>query len=155
MNDHANMRSQLPTRVARFAPLSLALALVLVVGAAFAPAAHAARTDPAEEVIGRALAAAMTNDFKAFVAVIHPREKATPAQLTQLERYVFTRVARQAKWYLKGGDAFSFEIDRREDMGGGRVKLFVKDLAHPTRGAVPVSLEKAPDGHWAIIANAL
>lgn len=148
-----SLRISVPTRVARFAWAARIVAVLAVV-LGLGGMASAARSDPAEEVVGRALAAAMKNDFKAFVALVHPREKASAAQLTQLEKYTFTRVARQAKWYLKGGDAFSFEIDRREDMGGGRVKLFVKDLSHPTRAAVPVALEKTAGG-FAIISNSL
>ncbi|MFO0746610.1 MAG: hypothetical protein U1F43_13210 [Myxococcota bacterium] len=131
------------------------LAVVFAVVLGLAGEASAARSDPAEKAVGTALAAALANDFKAFVAVVHPNEKATPAQLTQLEKYTFTRVARQAKWYLRGNDADSFVVDRREDMGGDRVKLFVKDLAHPNRAPVPVTLEKVPGGAWGIISNSL
>lgn len=141
------------------APRALARrALVAVLGCAalaLGGSALAARSDPAEQVVGKALAAALANDVDGFMALVHPREKATDDQRSQLQKFTFTRVARQAKWYVKGADADSFEIDRREDMGGGRVKLFVKDLAHPNRAAVPVALERLPSGGFAIISNSL
>lgn len=118
-------------------------------------AALAARPDPAEQVVAAVLDAGIKNDFEAFKKVIHPNEKATAAQLTQLEKYTFTRVVKQSKWYVSGTDADTFVVDRREDTGGGRVKIYVKDLAHPKRAAVPVALEQGSDGTWTVLSTSL
>jgi len=154
-----------PSRIAR--PL---LRAALLIGVALAPLAtasaaeptapsaapvEAARADPAEKVVAAAIKAALANDFKAWLETLHPSERATPDQRSQLERYTFKRVAKQAAWYVRAGDADSFEVARREDMGAGRVKLFLKDLEHPLRAPVPVALEALPSGELAIIAISL
>ncbi|MCC6625473.1 MAG: hypothetical protein IT385_29810 [Deltaproteobacteria bacterium] len=147
-------------RVLGVAPLLLALATSLPAAAAEPPAASpievvAARTDPAEKVVAAAIKAALANDFNAWLETLHPNERKTPEQKSQLERYTFKRVAKQARWYVRAGDPESFEIARREDMGAGRVKLFLKDLEHPNRAPVPVALETLPGGAYAIIAISL
>ncbi len=113
-----------------------------------------ARNDPAEAAVAAAFKAALKNDFQAYLAVVHPNEKAKPEQTTQLEKYTFGRFVRQAAWYLSGNDPESFQVDRREELGGGKVKLFLKDVAHPSRASVPVTLEKSGDA-WLLISNSL
>lgn len=137
----------------RFVARALAAAVTVCLLGSVAWAAP--RTDPAEKVVAAVLEAALKNDFEAFKKVVHAKEKATPAQVTQLEKYTFARVARQAKWYVSGNDAHSFVVDRREDTGAGRVKLYVKDLEHPKRAAVPVALEEAADGTWSVLSTSL
>ena len=116
--------------------------------------ALAARPDPAEAAVATAFRAALKNDFQAYLAVVHPAEKGNPQQLTQLEKYTFGRFVRQAAWYLNGTDADSFQIERREELGGGKLKLFLKDIAHPSRASVPVTLEKS-GGNFFILSNSL
>jgi len=113
-----------------------------------------AASDPAEASLAGAFRAALANDFKAYVALVHPAEKATPQQVSQLERYTFGRFARQASWYLKGNDPTSFVIERREELGLGKVKLFLKDLAHPSRAPAPVTLEKV-GADFLLLSNSL
>jgi|GEM_PF-3119253 len=129
------------------------LLTVAVLFAACAPAL-AARSDPAEVAVVTAFKAAQKNDFQAYLALVHPSEKASPAQTTQLEKYTFGRFVRQAAWYLNGNDPESFQVDRREELGGGKVKLFLKDVAHPSRASVPVTLEKVGGG-FVILSNSL
>lgn len=131
----------------------IALALAFLFALAL-PAAAAPRSDPAEATVAAAFRAALTNDFGAYLALVHPSEKATPAQTTQLERYTFARFVRQAAWYLAGGDPDSFQVERREELGGGKVKLFVKDVAHPSRAPVPVTLEKG-GATFLLLSNSL
>jgi len=131
----------------------LALALAVLAVAGFS--AHAApRSDPAEATVSKAFKAALGNDFQAYLAVVHPSEKASPQQTQQLERFTFGRFVRQAAWYLSGSDPDSFQIDRREELGGGKVKLFLKDIAHPSRASVPVTLEKS-GGEFLLLTNSL
>jgi len=133
-----------------FKRLFVTVALFLM---ATAPA-FAARPDPAEAVVAKAFTAALKNDFQGYLAVVHPSEKATPAQTTQLEKYTFGRFVRQASWYVNGKDADSFQVERREELGGGKVKLFLKDIAHPSRASVPVTLEKSGAG-FMLLSNSL
>lgn len=136
-------------------PLSNRLvALVALVAVVSFAAPSFARNDPAEAAVAKAFAAALKNDFKAYLEVVHPTEKAKPEQLTQLEKYTFGRFVRQAGWYLAGTDSESFQVERREELGGGKVKLFIKDVAHPSRASVPVTLEKSGDGFF-LLANSL
>jgi hypothetical protein len=114
----------------------------------------AASSDPAEASLTDAFKAALANDFKGYLALVHASEKATPQQVSQLERYTFGRFARQATWYLKGNDPASFVVERREELGLGKVKLFLKDLAHPSRTAAPVTLEKVGAG-FVLLSNSL
>lgn len=136
----------------RFVVRGLTVGLALV---GFGTSALAARPDPAEDVVARVLEAGLKNDFEAFKKVMSPSEKATSTQLTQLEKYTFARVVKQAKWYVSGSDAESFVVDRREDTGAGRVKVYVKDLVHPKRAAVPVALEQGSDGTWTVLSTSL
>lgn len=131
----------------------LVLFVALLAVASFA-APSFARNDPAEAAVGKAFAAALKNDFKAYLEVVHPGEKAKPEQVTQLEKFTFGRFVRQAGWYLSGGDSDSFQVERREELGGGKVKLFIKDIAHPSRASVPVTLEKVGDGFF-LLSNSL
>lgn len=135
----------------RLPRLVLALALLVLGGAS---AGAAPRGDPAEKTVATAFRAALTNDFGAYLTLVHPSEKATPAQTSQLERYTFGRFVRQAAWYLAGSDPDSFQIERREELGGGKVKLFLKDLAHPSRAPVPITLEKS-GASFLLLSNSL
>jgi hypothetical protein len=117
-------------------------------------AAAAPRSDPAEVAVAAAFRAALKNDFQAYLAVVHASEKASPQQVSQLERYTFGRFVRQAAWYLSGRDPESFQVERREELGGGKVKMFLKDLAHPSRASVPVTLEKS-GAVYLLLANSL
>ena len=47
----------------------------------------APKTDPAEQLVAKAIAAALANDFKAWLETMHPKERATPQQQSQLEKY--------------------------------------------------------------------
>lgn len=123
-------------------PRRLMFALALLILSA-APSVAAPRSDPAEVTVAKAFRAALGNDFGAYLALVHPSEKASPQQTTQIERYTFARFVRQAAWYLSGSDPDSFQVERREELGGGKVKLFLKDVAHPSRAPVPVTLEKS------------
>ena len=136
-------------------PLVLALcALLAFLGGA--SSVHAAKhADPAEAVVTAALKAALANDFEAYLLAVHPSEKATDQQRQEIARFTFARVVRNAKWYIKDGDPDSFVVDRREDLGGGKVRVFVKDLAHASRAPVPVSLGALPGGGFGILANSL
>ena len=131
--------------------IALALSLLTLLAGA---AAAAPRSDPAEAALAKAFGAALKNDFSAYLAVVHPNEKQNAQQTGQLERYTFGRFVRQAAWYLSGGDPTSFVVDRREELGGGKVKLFIKDVAHPSRASVPVTLEKGAGG-FLILSNSL
>jgi len=131
--------------------LALLFALTALVSA---PVLAAARTDPAEATVATAFRAALSNDFKAYLAVVHPSEKSSAQQTSQLEKYTFGRFVRQAAWYLTANDPDSFQIDRREELGGGKVKLFLKDIAHPSRASVPVTLEKSGDA-FLLLSNSL
>lgn len=129
--------------------------LVLLLALVTMSAASAlARNDPAEAAVAAAFKAALKNDFQAYLAVVHPTEKAKPEQTAQLEKYTFGRFVRQAAWYLSGSDPESFQVDRREELGGNKVKLFIKDVAHPSRASVPVTLEKRGDA-WLLLSNSL
>lgn len=136
-------------------PLALCGLLAIVLGFGSGAARAAKHTDPAEAVVTAALKAALANDFDAYLATVHPSEKATEQQRQEIARFTFARVVRNAKWYVKGGDPDSFVVDRREDMGGGKVRVFVKDLAHASRAPVPVSLGALPGGGFGILANSL
>lgn len=114
----------------------------------------APRTDPAEAAVATAFRAALGNDFQAYLAVVHPDEKANPQQVGQLEKYTFARFVRQASWYISGKDPDSFQVERREELGGGKVKLYLKDVAHPSRAAVPITLEKRGAAFF-ILSNSL
>jgi hypothetical protein len=146
------MRHAEPTVLKR---LALSLAVLLASAVAVSAATHAApRDEAAEKTVASAFRAALGNDFQAYLAVVHPNEKANPQQVSQLEKYTFARFVRQAAWYLAGQDADSFKVERREELGGGKVKLFLKDLAHPSRAAVPVTLEQRGDA-FLILSNSL
>lgn len=113
-----------------------------------------AQTDKAKATLSEAFAAALAGDFKRYLAVVHPSEKATPDQVGKLERFTFARFARQVVWYLKGDKADSFVVERVEELGGGKVKVFVKVLAHPSRPAMPMTLQEE-GGAALILANSL
>lgn len=114
----------------------------------------AAEADKARATLTEAFGAALAGDFKRYLALVHPSEKATPQQVTNLERFTFGRFARQVVWYLSGDKADTFVVERVEDMGGGKVKVFVKVLAHPSRPAMPMTLQEGPEGAL-ILANSL
>jgi hypothetical protein len=113
-------------------------------------------TDAAvKKTLVEAFAAALVGDFKRYAVLVHASEKTTPAQLAQLERFTFTRFVRQSVWYLKDEkDAASFVIDRTEDLGGDKVRVFLKDVQHPSRPSVPITFGTAAGGA-VILSNSL
>lgn len=113
-----------------------------------------AQSDKVKATLTEAFAAALAGDFKRYLAVVHPSEKATPDQVGKLERFTFARFARQVVWYLKGDKADSFVVERVEELGGGKVKVFVKVLAHPSRPAMPMTLQDE-GGAALVLSNSL
>jgi len=113
-------------------------------------------TDAAvKKTLVEAFAAALVGDFKRYAVLVHASEKTTPAQLAQLERFTFTRFVRQSVWYLKDEkDAASFVIERTEDLGGDKVRVFLKDVQHPSRPSVPITFGTAAGGA-VILSNSL
>ncbi len=111
-------------------------------------------TKGVEATLEAAFKAALARDFDAYLATIHADERSTPAQIKSIRRYAFKRFTKQAAWYLKSGDVSSFEITKRQ-VQGNKARVFIKDLAHPARMAVPVRLKKNADGTWSITANSL
>lgn len=113
-----------------------------------------AQSGAVKATLGEAFAAALAGDFKRYLALVHPSEKATPEQVGKLERFTFSRFSRQVVWYLKGDKADSFAVERVEELGGGKVKVFLKVLAHPSRPAMPMTLQEE-GGAALILANSL
>ncbi|HRE90205.1 MAG TPA: hypothetical protein PK095_13810 [Myxococcota bacterium] len=119
-----------------------------------AQAGLVAQSDKVKATLTEAFGAALAGDFKRYLAVVHPSEKATPEQVGKLERFTFSRFARQVVWYLKGDKADSFVVERVEELGGGKVKVFVKVLAHPSRPAMPMTLQDE-GGAALVLSNSL
>lgn len=110
--------------------------------------------EASRKTLREAFAAALAGDFQRYLALVHPSEKASPAQVEKLERFTFSRFIRQAGWYLKGDDAASFVIERTEELGSGKLKVYLKVLAHPSRPAMPVTLQEG-EGGALILSNSL
>ena len=110
-----------------------------------------------EEVVTKALEAALAGDFAAYVAMVHSEHKETARQRSQRERYEWTRFKRQAEWYVASRNPLAWELVRRAAEGEAYLKMFVKDQKHPDRMPVPVRMKKDPKAGnaYRIVVNSL
>ena len=106
-----------------------------------------------EAVVVAALAAALANNFDAYLKTIHPDDKENARHREQRKKYEWTRFVKMAANYCKTTSPPTFYVTRSE-ITGDRARLFVKDLKTPDRMPVPVRLKKAGSG-WGITANSL
>ncbi len=113
--------------------------------------AAAANKGAPEEIIARAMAAALDKDeavgWRRFAELLHPSQ--TSAQsLASWRRYNFAAFRRKVHLYLPEDRSIRFEVDYTEDRGEGRVKLFIENRKSdmPT----PCQLRKDAEGRWRI-----
>lgn len=107
-----------------------------------------------EATVHAALQAALSNNFAAYLDVVHSNEKSNATQRTNIEQFSWARFVKQASWYVQGqGPAMRFEVVRRSEEGAD-LMLFLRDFVHAERMPTPVRL-RPDNGAWRIVTNSL
>jgi len=135
---------------------SLALLALLLPALAFASDEVVATPAPdsPEATVQRVLQAGLDRDFTAYLREVHPDRAVTDDQRAQLQRYEWTRMTRQAQWYVVQQKPLTFHLGRRQQLSKSKQKLFVRDQAHPESMPRPVELTQR-EGKWLVTANSL
>ena len=136
--------------------LALVMGLLLVCGPALASADEEVKNPAAgtpEAVVAAALTAALSADFDAYLATVHPDFKASAHQIEDRRLHEWTRFKRQVRWYTdEAGGGFTME--KKADEAAGFVRIQVRDRNHPRRSAPPIRLQRNGEA-WGIVTNAL
>ncbi len=104
-----------------------------------------------EATVLAAVKAAMSNDFQSYLALVHAEERANADMIHQIERYAWSRFAKQAKWYLD--PAGNVVVDRSKPEGDS-VMLYMHDFH--TQGRLPPPMRlRLEHGQWRIVTNSL
>lgn len=107
-----------------------------------------------EATVQRVLQAGLDGDFAAYLREVHPDRAANEDQQGQLRRYEWARLMKQAQWYIVQPKPLTFHIGRRQQISKTKLKLFVRDQAHPESMPRPVELTER-GGKWLVSANSL
>lgn len=107
-----------------------------------------------DEVVIRALQAALAGDFDKYLAELPADRKETAEQKSQLQRYEWKRFSTQASWYVADPQKVAPTITQRQQPAALKAKLFLKDIRN--KDAMPRPIELSwKDGRWWVTANSL
>ena len=107
-----------------------------------------------EAPIAEAFRAAQKGDFNAYLLVVHPERRGSPAMEAERKATEWKRFLNQFKWYLTATEPPTFVVTAKDSDGPGLARVFLKDQTHPDRMPVPVRLML--DGTvWKVLVSSL
>jgi len=136
--------SEMSNSMGRISAVILVISMFLA-NFAFAKGPVGATPETAIEAL---LQAGLDQSFDAYLAVLLPSERENPMQIAQRKSFDWKRFKDQATWYVDGNKAATFKIARKEPQGADKLKIFLKDLKHPSRMPVPLHLVREKERWW-------